>query len=126
MQPLLTAAQTREAEAQAERRGLPASILMENAGTAVAEAALTLAASETEGPLVLVRARLSSLANDPDASVEWQAFEVAGHRVDVPMFGSGKRIWAIVPMRGAVMAEVVSTPVVIRPVYDYGHHHYYY
>ena len=43
MQPLLTAAETRTAEAGAERRGLPASILMENAGTAVAEAAMALA-----------------------------------------------------------------------------------
>ena len=42
MQPLLTAAETRAAEAEAERRGLPASILMENAGTAVADAALVL------------------------------------------------------------------------------------
>ena len=45
MQPLLTAAETRTAEAEAERRGLPASILMENAGTAVAEAAIDLGGS---------------------------------------------------------------------------------
>src|SRR5262249_61985355 len=42
MQPLLPAAETRTAEAEADRRGLPPSILMENAGTAVAEAALAL------------------------------------------------------------------------------------
>jgi HEAT repeat protein len=89
-------------------------------------AALTLAASKPQGRMVLVRSRLSTLASDPDASVDWQAFELEGRRVDVPMFGSGKRIWAIVPMQGAVMAEVVSAPVVIRPVYDdyYGHHYY--
>ena len=45
MQPLLTAAETRTAEAEAERRGLPASILMENAGAAVARAALSLGTS---------------------------------------------------------------------------------
>jgi HEAT repeat protein len=89
-------------------------------------AALTLAAPKPEGPLALVRARLSTLASDPDASVEWQAFEIEGRRVEVPMFGSGKRIWAIVPLRGAVMAEVVSPPVVIRPTYDNYHHYHYY
>ncbi len=89
-------------------------------------AALTLAAPEPEGHFVLVRARISNLASDPDATIEWQAFELAGRRIEVPMFGSGPRIWAIVPMRGAVVAEVVSTPVIIRPTYDYyrGHHYY--
>ncbi len=89
-------------------------------------AALSLAKPEPDGRLVLLRARLSTLASDPDATVEWQAFELDGLRVDVPMFGSGGRIWAIVPMRGAVMAEVVSAPVVIRPVYDHYERGYYY
>ncbi len=89
-------------------------------------AALALAAPEHEGRLVLVRARISNLASDPDATIEWQAFELAGRRIEVPMFGSGPRIWAIVPMRGAVVAEVVSTPVVIRPVYEGYYHGPYY
>ncbi|MFV8756309.1 HEAT repeat domain-containing protein [Nannocystaceae bacterium ST9] len=90
-------------------------------------AALTLNEPDPEGRYVLVRSRISNLASDPDASVEWQGFELEGRRVEVPMFGSGARIWAIVPMRGAAVAEVLSTPVVIRPVYPnnyYNHYHY--
>jgi len=78
MQPLLTAAETREAEAEAERRGLPASILMENAGTAVAEAAMKLG-----GP----RARFLVVAgpgnNGGDGYVAARKLHAAGRQVDV-------------------------------------------
>lgn len=90
-------------------------------------AKLTLDAADPDAPLVLLRSRVAELASEGDATIEWQGFEIAGQRVEVPMFGSGGRIWAIVPMQGAVVAEVVSTPVVIRPTYpDYGYGHYHY
>ncbi|HUM12493.1 MAG TPA: NAD(P)H-hydrate dehydratase [Myxococcaceae bacterium] len=78
MQPLLTAAETRAAEAEAERRGLPASILMENAGTAVAEAAMTLGGP---GARFLVVAGPGN--NGGDGYVAARKLHAAGRRVDV-------------------------------------------
>jgi NAD(P)H-hydrate epimerase len=46
MQPLWTAADARAADAEAEGRGLPVSVLMENAGAALAEAAARLASPQ--------------------------------------------------------------------------------
>lgn len=89
-------------------------------------ASLTLANPREDAPLVLLRARVAALGSDAAATIEWQGFEIGGRRVEVPMLGSGSRIWAIVPMAGAVEAEVVSTPIVIRPVYNYGYGHYHY
>lgn len=89
-------------------------------------AGLTLASPREDAPLVLLRARVAALGSDAAATIEWQGFEIGGRRVEVPMLGSGSRIWAIVPMSGAVEAEVVSTPIVIRPVYNYGYGHYHY
>lgn len=89
-------------------------------------AALTLEQPREDAPLVLLRAHMAALGSDDTATIEWQGFELGGRRVDVPMLGSGARIWAIVPMSGAIEAEVISTPIVIRPVYNYGYGHYHY
>ncbi len=78
MQPLLTAAETRAAEAEAERRGLPASILMENAGTAVAEAALKLGGP---GARFLVVAGPGN--NGGDGYVAARKLHAASRQVDV-------------------------------------------
>src|SRR5262249_21938454 len=78
MLPLLTAAETRAAEAEAERRGLPASILMENAGGAVAEAALELCAPKAR---FLVVAGPGN--NGGDGYVAARKLHAAGRQVDV-------------------------------------------
>jgi NAD(P)H-hydrate epimerase len=78
MQPLLTAAETRAAEAEAERRGLPPSILMENAGSALAEAALELCAPAAR---FLVVAGPGN--NGGDGYVAARKLHAAGRQVDV-------------------------------------------
>jgi len=78
MQPLLTADETRTAEAEAERRGLPASILMENAGTAVAEAALALG-----GPGVRFLVVAGPGNNGGDGYVAARKLQAASRQVDV-------------------------------------------
>jgi NAD(P)H-hydrate epimerase len=87
MQPLLTAAETRTAEAEAERRGLPASILMENAGTAVAEAAIELGGS---------RARFLVVAgpgnNGGDGYVAARRLHAVGCQVQVWRVGDPARL----------------------------------
>ena len=78
MQPLLTAAETRAAESEAERRGLPASILMENAGSAVADAAMTLGGP---GARFLVVAGPGN--NGGDGYVAARKLHAAGRQADV-------------------------------------------
>ena len=78
MLPLLTAAETRAAEAEAERRGLPPSILMENAGAALAEAALELCAPAAR---FLVVAGPGN--NGGDGYVAARKLHAAGRQVDV-------------------------------------------
>lgn len=87
MQPLLTAAETRTAEAEAERRGLPASILMENAGTAVAEGAAKLGGPEAR---FLVVAGPGN--NGGDGYVAARKLHAAGRRVDVWRIGDAARL----------------------------------
>jgi hydroxyethylthiazole kinase-like uncharacterized protein yjeF len=87
MKPLLTAAETRAAEAEAARRGLPASILMENAGTAVAEAALTLGAP---GARFLVLAGPGN--NGGDGYVAARKLHGGGRQVDVWRVGDPARL----------------------------------
>jgi hydroxyethylthiazole kinase-like uncharacterized protein yjeF len=87
MLPLLTAAETRAAEAGAERRGLPASILMENAGTAVAEAAVGLGAP---GARFLVVAGPGN--NGGDGYVAARKLHAAGRQVDVWRVADASRL----------------------------------
>jgi hydroxyethylthiazole kinase-like uncharacterized protein yjeF len=78
MLPLLTAAETRAAEAEAEQRGLPASILMENAGTATAAVALRMTAPDAR---FLVVAGPGN--NGGDGFVAARKLQAAGRHVDV-------------------------------------------
>src|SRR5215468_11276363 len=87
MEPLLTTAQTRAAEAEAERRGLPASILMENAGTAVADAARALGGSSAR---FLVVAGPGN--NGGDGYVAARKLHAAGRQVDVWRVGDPARL----------------------------------
>src|SRR5215475_8423553 len=87
MQPLLTAAETRAAEAEAERHGLPPSILMENAGTAVADAALKLGGP---GARFLVVAGPGN--NGGDGYVAARKLHAAGRQVDVWRVGDPSRL----------------------------------
>ena len=87
MQPLLTAAETRAAEAEAERRGLPASILMENAGTAVATSEISLA---TPAARFLVVAGPGN--NGGDGYVAARKLHAAGRQVDVWAVGDPARL----------------------------------
>ena len=87
MQPLLTAAETRAAEAEAERRGLPASILMENAGTAVAEAAAKLGGAAAR---FLVVAGPGN--NGGDGYVAARKLHAAGRQMDVWRVGDPARL----------------------------------
>ena len=87
MQPLLTAAETRTAEAEAERRGLPASILMENAGTAVAEAAMALG-----GPAARFLVVAGPGNNGGDGYVAARKLHAAGRQVDVWRVGDPARM----------------------------------
>jgi len=87
MQPLLTASETRAAEADAERRGLPASILMESAGTAVAEAAVRLG---TPGSRFLVVAGPGN--NGGDGYVAARKLHAGGRQVDVWRLGDPSRL----------------------------------
>src|SRR5262249_4210253 len=87
MQPLLTADETRAAEADAERRGLPPSILMENAGTSVAEAAIALGGRAAR---FLVVAGPGN--NGGDGSVAARKLHAAGRQVDVWRVGNPARL----------------------------------
>ena len=87
MQPLLTAAETRAAEGEAERRGLPPSILMENAGTAVAEAATALGGAASR---FLVIAGPGN--NGGDGYVAARKLHAAGRQVDVWRLGDPARL----------------------------------
>ncbi|MGZ6059872.1 MAG: NAD(P)H-hydrate dehydratase [Myxococcaceae bacterium] len=87
MQPLLTSAETRAAEAEAERHGLPASILMENAGTAVADAAAKLGGAGTR---FLVVAGPGN--NGGDGYVAARKLHAAGRQVDVWRVGDPARL----------------------------------
>ena len=87
MQPLLTAAETRSAELEAERHGLPASILMENAGTAVAEAAMTLG-----GPSARFLVVAGPGNNGGDGYVAARKLHAAGRQVDVWRVGDPARL----------------------------------
>jgi hydroxyethylthiazole kinase-like uncharacterized protein yjeF len=77
MQPLLTAAETRAAEAGAERRGLPSSVLMENAGTAVAQAAANLG-----GPTARFLVVAGPGNNGGDGYVAARKLHAAGRQVE--------------------------------------------
>ena len=83
MQPLLTAAETRAAEAAAATRGLPASLLMENAGTATAEAAMRLAGPESRFLVVCGPGN-----NGGDGFVAARKLHAGGRRVDVWQVGT--------------------------------------
>jgi len=87
MQPLLTAAETRAAEAEAERRGLPASILMENAGTAVARAALAL--GNPTGRFLVVAGPGN---NGGDGYVAARKLHAGGRQVDVWRVGDKAKL----------------------------------
>lgn len=87
MQPLLTAAETRAAEAEAERRGLPASILMENAGTAVAESAVRLG-----GPSARFLVVAGPGNNGGDGFVAARKLHAAGRQVDVWRVADASRL----------------------------------
>src|SRR4029077_945335 len=87
MQPLLTAAETRAAEAEAERRGLPPSVLMENAGTATAEAAATLG-----GPVARFLVVAGPGNNGGDGYVAARKLHAAGRQVDVWRVGDAARL----------------------------------
>jgi NAD(P)H-hydrate epimerase len=87
MLPLLTAAETRAAEAGAERRGLTASILMENAGAAVAEAAVGLGSS---GARFLVVAGPGN--NGGDGYVAARKLHADGRQVDVWRVADASRL----------------------------------
>ena len=87
MLPLLTAAETRAAEAEAERRGLPPSILMENAGTAVAEAAAKLG-----GPAARFLVVAGPGNNGGDGYVAARKLHAAGRQVDVWRVGDAARL----------------------------------
>jgi hydroxyethylthiazole kinase-like uncharacterized protein yjeF len=78
MQPLWTAAEARAAEAEAEGRGLPVSVLMENAGTALAAAAQQLAAAQ--GRFLVVAGPGN---NGGDGFVAARKLRAAGRRVSV-------------------------------------------
>lgn len=83
VRPLLTAAETRAAEEAASGRGLPASLLMESAGAAVADAALRLGAAASRF-LVLC----GPGNNGGDGFVAARRLHAAGRRVDVWRVGS--------------------------------------
>jgi NAD(P)H-hydrate epimerase len=87
MLPLLTAAETRAAEAEAERRGLPASVLMENAGTAVAGASPALGGP---GARFLVVAGPGN--NGGDGYVAARKLHATGRQVDVWRVGDPARL----------------------------------
>jgi NAD(P)H-hydrate epimerase len=78
MQPLWTAAEARAAEAEAEGRGLPVSVLMENAGTALAAAAQQLA--DPQGRFLVVAGPGN---NGGDGFVAARKLRAAGRRVSV-------------------------------------------
>ena len=105
MQPLLTAAETRTAEAGAERRGLPASILMENAGTAVAEAAIALARPAAR---FLVVAGPDN--NGGDGYVAARKLHAAGRQVDVWRVGDPARLKGDAARNHAAV-EQIGVPV---------------
>ncbi|HSP18472.1 MAG TPA: NAD(P)H-hydrate dehydratase [Myxococcaceae bacterium] len=87
MLPLLTATETRAAEAEAERRGLPASILMENAGTAVAEAAAKLG-----GPSARFLVVAGPGNNGGDGYVAARKLHAGGRQVDLWRVGDAARL----------------------------------
>ncbi len=72
----------------------------------------------------LLRGRASTSVLFGDQSPHWQRFDLDGEPVDVPMFGSDDRLWAIVPLEGAVVREQPAPPVLVAPSPYGGYPHY--
>ena len=87
MHELLTASQMAWADRQAIAGGTPGTILMENAGAAVAGAALGLVK-----PRALITVLVGTGNNGGDGFVAARLLVARGHRVTVALFGDAARI----------------------------------